>query len=242
MKFSILIPAYNEEKYIKGCVDSVLATGYKDMEIWICDDCSTDNTTYIIGKLGEKENVYCYWNTKNEGRSASMNNMLGKCHGEIILKLDADMEIVSKDIFEKLEKIYEDPKVGGVAIFGHTKEIEEKQKGIAKLEYLLYNIVDREKEKMLPIHGLCELTRPLDIHCWRKNLVPGIPSDIIHDDGYAALEVLRQGYSIVNGNIIINHLKPPMTIKEMFKVRNRGRKGWKQLRERFNIKVKWGGL
>lgn len=239
MKFSVLIPAFNEEKNLKRCVDSVLATKYKDLEIWICDDCSTDNTASIINSFDcLKDNIYVIWHIKNEGRARSMNDMLKRCSGEIILKLDADMEIITKDIFKKLEKIYRDPKVGGVSIFGHTKSMERKQKGFAKIEYKLYNKVNERKKKMLPINSLDELKYPIDIHCWRKKLVPMIPPLIIHDDGYAALEVLRKEYKVVNGNIIIHHLKPPANLIDMIRVRKRGRNGWKQLEWIFNVKLK----
>lgn len=239
MKFSVLIPAYNEEKYIERCIKSI--PRQKNVEIIIGNDGSIDRTLEIILNLKKKDkriNYYTNWN--NKGRAFIMNELLKEADGDIILKLDADMEIVSKDIFTKLTKIFKDPKVGGVSIFGHTKEIENQQKGFSKLEYKFYNYINKRKEEMLPIHNLSGLTRPLDIHCWRRKLVPNIPSDIIHDDGYAALEVLRQGYVIVKGDIIINHLKPPISFREMWKARGRGRKGWKQLEKMFGVKLKWG--
>lgn len=237
VRFSVLIPAYNEEKYLKRCVDSIPKR--KNIEIWICDDCSTDDTAGVINSFNcIKNNIYVIWHLKNKGRAKSMDDMLKHARGDIILKLDADMEIISKDIFMKLIDIYKDSRVGGVAIFGHTKDIEKQQKGIAKLEYKFYNMINKRKEEMLPIDNLSGLTHPLDIHCWRKELVPHIPNDIIHDDGYAALKVLQQGYKIVNGKIIIHHLKPPANLIDMIRARKRGRDGWKQLEMLFDVKLK----
>ena len=235
VKFSILIPAYNEEKYIERCINSI--PKQDNVEIWICDDCSTDDTYKILNKLDKRKDTYIIWHGKNEGRAKTTSDLLWHARGNIILKLDADMEIISKDIFTKLIDIYKDGRVGGVAIFGHKRGFERRQKGWSRIEFMVYNMVDRRKAKILPIDNLKDLKHPLDIHCWRKELVPTIPSDIIHDDGYAALEILRQGYRIVNGNIIIHHLKPPSSLKEMYKVRKRGREGWKQLEKIFKVKL-----
>lgn len=55
MKFSIIIPNYNSEKWIEKCLDSVLNQTFKDYEIIIVDDKSTDNSVSIIQKKLRKK-------------------------------------------------------------------------------------------------------------------------------------------------------------------------------------------
>ena len=52
--FSVIIPNYNSEKYIEKCIKSVLEQTYKDFEIIVCDDISTDKSVEIIKKLLRK--------------------------------------------------------------------------------------------------------------------------------------------------------------------------------------------
>ena len=54
MRFSILIPNYNSESTIKKCLDSILNQKYKDYEVIIVDDMSTDNSVQII-KMYQEE-------------------------------------------------------------------------------------------------------------------------------------------------------------------------------------------
>ena len=56
MVVSIIIPAYNSEKFIRRCLDSVVNQIYKNIEIIVVDDASTDNTEKIIKEYAEKYN------------------------------------------------------------------------------------------------------------------------------------------------------------------------------------------
>lgn len=55
MKLSIIIPVYNSEKYLRRCVESVLAQTYKNLEIILVDDCSTDESWNICNSLRESD-------------------------------------------------------------------------------------------------------------------------------------------------------------------------------------------
>ena len=104
---------------------------------------------------------------------------------------------------------------------------------------MVYELVNEVKKKMLPISNLAELKYPLDIHCARRKLIQSFPTNIVHDDGYMALEVLNKEYKIVHAEgVIINHLKPPMTKEQLLNVRTRGREGWKQLEELYDLNFK----
>jgi len=89
---SIVVAAYNAEKYISETINSVLSQTYKHWELIIVDDCSTDKTHEIIKNFQKKhDNVYCYTLEKNSGSAAKPRNTgIQKSKGQFIAILDAD--------------------------------------------------------------------------------------------------------------------------------------------------------
>jgi glycosyltransferase involved in cell wall biosynthesis len=84
---SVIIPAYNGDRYIKEAIDSVLAQTYPNYEIIVVDDGSTDNTRSIIQSYGNKIN---YISQENQGVAAARNRGLKLAQGEYIAFLDQD--------------------------------------------------------------------------------------------------------------------------------------------------------
>jgi glycosyltransferase involved in cell wall biosynthesis len=90
-RFSVLIPAYNAEKYIKECVLSVVMQNCKDaIQIVIADDGSTDSTKKICQDLLEYHKNIEFYSKNNEGLVATRQFLLSKAVGEYVLFLDAD--------------------------------------------------------------------------------------------------------------------------------------------------------
>ncbi|MBN8250831.1 glycosyltransferase family 2 protein [Priestia flexa] len=90
-KLSILIPAYNAEKYISNCLDSILSQSYKDLEIIVVDDNSSDETFNILQKYEKEHSVLkIIHNSTNRGVVNVRNDLLKKCNGEYIMFCDAD--------------------------------------------------------------------------------------------------------------------------------------------------------
>jgi len=85
---SIIIPAYNAEKYIQRALESALAQTYKDIEIIVIDDGSTDKTAEIIKTYQDPRIIYIF--QKNQGQGPARNNGIKKSQGEYITFLDAD--------------------------------------------------------------------------------------------------------------------------------------------------------
>jgi len=100
-KVSIIIPAYNSEKFIKRAIQSVLSQTYKDFELIIVDDGSTDNTKEIVEEFQKKDPRIKYvWEENSGGPARPYNLALKQCQGEYIAFLDHDDEWLP----EKLEK------------------------------------------------------------------------------------------------------------------------------------------
>lgn len=86
-KVSVIIPTYNLARYINETVDSVLGQTYKNYEIIIVDDGSTDNTKEALSEYGGK---ITYIFQENQGVSAARNKGIKEAKGEYIAFLDAD--------------------------------------------------------------------------------------------------------------------------------------------------------
>lgn len=109
---SILIATYNSENFIKETLDSVLNQTYKNLEIVLCDDASSDNTVNILKEYQKKdERVKIIQNNKNLGISLNMNNGSRQCNGKYIAILDGDDWAYPYRIEEQVKLMEENPKV-----------------------------------------------------------------------------------------------------------------------------------
>ena len=89
-KLSILIPAYNVERWLPRCLNSILSQVEDDVEIVIVDDGSTDTTLQCANEFAEKWNDIRVFSKHNEGVGAARNYLLDKACGEFIWFVDSD--------------------------------------------------------------------------------------------------------------------------------------------------------
>lgn len=94
---SVVIPAYNAGDYIAQCIESLLCQSYKNLEIIVVDDGSTDNTAQIVQPYPEVKYLY----QPNSGVSAARNKGLDAALGEYIHFVDAD-DLLTLDFYEKM--------------------------------------------------------------------------------------------------------------------------------------------
>lgn len=103
IKFSVIIPAYNVEKYLVRCVDSVLEQNRSDFEVIIVNDGSTDYTLQICKALKQKDDRVIIIDKENEGVSVARNAGIKIAKGEYITFIDAD-DWVSKDYLATIDE------------------------------------------------------------------------------------------------------------------------------------------
>lgn len=121
---SIIVPIYNAERYLSNCIESILNQSYKNLEILLINDGSTDKTMEICNSYAQKDNRIRVFNKINEGVSKTRNLGIKCATGNYIFFIDCD------DFLEinAIEKLYE-----------YTKEYE-----VIKINYLVF---EKEKEK-----------------------------------------------------------------------------------------------
>lgn len=107
MRYSIIVPAYNTEKYIDKCLKSIFSNTYKNFEVIIVNDGSTDKTENIINKYIKKYDNIIYIKQKNMGLSLARNNGVKKATGDYLLFIDSD-DYVEKNLLENINKNIDD--------------------------------------------------------------------------------------------------------------------------------------
>ena len=86
-RFSILIPTYNREKHVREAVDSILSQTFRDYELFVIDDGSTDGTAEALNSYGARVNVL---RQKNQGPEVARNKAAALAQGEYLVFLDSD--------------------------------------------------------------------------------------------------------------------------------------------------------
>lgn len=96
---SVIVPIYNVEQYLRECIDSIISQTYKNIEIILVDDGSTDSCPQICDEYKEKDNRIKVIHKKNEGVSLARNTGLNTAKGDYISFVDSD-DIINEKLYE----------------------------------------------------------------------------------------------------------------------------------------------
>lgn len=132
---SIVMPSYNTGRFIEATVRSVMAQTYKNWELIVVDDCSTDGTMDVLSKLCHPERndvesmdlasrIHIFQNEKNSGAAVSRNRAIREARGKYIAFLDSD-DLWAPDKLEKQVRFMEENGYG----FTYTKYSEIDENG-----------------------------------------------------------------------------------------------------------------
>lgn len=115
MRFSVIIPAYNSERTLARCLDSVLRQKFQDYEVIIVDDGSTDKTKSIIESYKLKDSRIIGITKENGGASSARNTGMNNATGDYIVFLDSDDEVSSEYLYD-LSGYNEDCIISGITV------------------------------------------------------------------------------------------------------------------------------
>ncbi len=156
---SIIIPAYNTEKYIAETINSVISQTYIDWELIVIDDGSTDNTADIVKEFCKNDKRINYYYQNNTGVSIARNNGMQKIKGDYIALLDADDIWETNNLEEKISVLSSTKDIGWV----YSNMYNADENG---------NIIDIAASG----HGINILD---SILLWEGEVVPGPCSNIV---------------------------------------------------------------
>ena len=138
-KISIIVPVYNVEKYLKRCINSILNQTFKNFELILVNDGSTDNSLNICKNYKEKDGRIQLISQTNKGLSAARNTGLKYAKGKYVCFVDSD-DFIEKEYLSLL-----------------LSNIEKYNSDIAMCEYYLTNEEGRK-------YSISRLNEPKDIH------------------------------------------------------------------------------
>ena len=104
---TVIIPTYNSSKFIEKAIESVINQTYKDIEIIVVDDCSTDDTCQILQKYEQLPNFKLIVNESNTGVGIARKIGINNAKGEYITFLDSDDYLLNDFIDVNLQLIKE---------------------------------------------------------------------------------------------------------------------------------------
>ena len=122
MKYSVIIPVYNVEKYIDRCLKSIISQNYDDLEIIVIDNGSTDSSGSICDTYASEYSNISVYHIENHGVGAARNFGLSKARGEFIYFVDSDDYLVGNLFADFADKLVSDL---DLVVFSYYNSFEE---------------------------------------------------------------------------------------------------------------------
>ena len=122
-KITVIVPVYNVEHYLDKCLDSLINQTYKNLEIIVINDGSTDNSGIICQEYAQKDNRIIYIEKENGGLSDARNVGLDKMTGSYVTFIDSDDWVESdyvEVLYNKLIEYRADIAVGNYCKFNES--------------------------------------------------------------------------------------------------------------------------
>lgn len=117
---SIIVPVYNVEEYLKQCLDSILGQTYRNWELILVNDGSTDSSGLICQEYAEKDARFRYFEKENGGQSEARNYGIEQAQGEYLTFVDSDdwvTETYIEELYSKLRHYNADISITNYFIF-----------------------------------------------------------------------------------------------------------------------------
>ena len=182
---SVLLSVYNDDKNIKTSIDSILSQSYKNIELLVMDDCSTDKTYDILKDIKDRR-LRIFRNKDNKGLTKSLNILIKKSKGQILARQDSDDISLPTRLEVQFENLH------NLQLDGCTTRayIQNSKRSIPRLSHLLpLSFVIKYKNPF--IHGtlMVKKSAVIDVGMYDENI-------IYAQDYKLFIELLKKNYKI----------------------------------------------
>ncbi len=224
---SVVIPAFCEETVIEKTVHAVLGSDYRNFDVIVVDDGSTDRTFEVLQREFGKNPRVKLIQKENEGKSSALNLGVANSNAEIVVAIDADTMIMP-DAIGKLVHHFADPRIGAVA--GNVK-VGNRSGILGKfqaLEYVTAQNIDRRAQEL--VNGI--LVVPGSIGAWRKEAIEVAgyyTSETLAEDADLTVSIIRSGYRVVFEPDAVAVTEAPETVHQFLVQRLRWVLGMMQM-------------
>lgn len=199
---SVIVPVYNVREYLEYCVSSICNQTYRNLELILVDDGSTDGSSALCDKLAETDSRIRVVHQNNMGAAGARNSGLDAASGEYISIIDGD-DYIWPEMYETLQRILEETKTEFVCCpyeMVTSQEIPEKDKRITQKEEV--SLLDRKAvyKHLFDYHTMWVI-QPNKLY--RSSLFEAyrFPTGHFYEDEYAAHRLLKNVQSAAYVNI-----------------------------------------
>jgi len=216
---SVVVPAFNEERVILRTINSLLTSDYKNIEIIVVDDGSTDNTFELVKGTYADERRVSAFTKENGGKAEALNFGWRVAKGDVIIALDADT-LFQPQTIGALAHRFADKTLGAVA--GNAK-VGNRINVVTKwqaLEYVTSQNFDRRAFASLN----CITVVPGSVGAWRRSVLEeagGFSSDTLAEDQDLTIQIRKLGCRIGYEENAVGLTEAPDSLKNLAKQRFR---------------------
>jgi biofilm PGA synthesis N-glycosyltransferase PgaC len=216
---TVLIPALNEDKVILRTISHLLRSDYKNMEVLVVDDGSSDRTLELVRERAKRSKRLRVVHQENHGKAAASNFGIKHAKGEIIITADADTLFTPQTVGRFVRHFY-DPRVGGVAGNVKVGNVRNPVTLWQALDYIIGIHIERTAQALL--HTIVVV--PGSCGAWRKQALidaGGYSRRTLSEDCDVTLSVQKRGYRILQDSTAIAYTEAPTTIRALSRQRFR---------------------
>jgi len=223
-KISIIVPAYNEEKTIRSCIQSLQNLDYPNYEVIIVDDGSTDKTFEETSRCKGIKVI----RQENQGKPNALNNGIRESDGEIVLTVDADTTIDRQALRKIADRFAAREDLGAVA--GNVK-VKAEPKILNILQSAEYATGINLLRKGQSVLG-CVMIVPGPVAALKREAVERagfFSNDTFAEDFDITLKILKNGYKIEYEEGSLAYTDAPKNTEDLIKQRRRWYRGMIQV-------------
>ena len=217
---SIIVPVYNVEEYLEQCLDSIQSQTYKNLEVILVNDGSTDGSKEICEKYCKRDTRFRLMNQTNQGQSVARNRGMQESRGEFLTFVDSD-DVIKEDMLEQLMKQMTSENIDIVECWYTHNEQELKPKTEENIGVVFRGDA---KEALLSLcrDNIVRLNPVAKL--FRREVILNFPflEGLIYEDVYSGIGILKQIRNMVKINYTgyYYRLRPGSTMNRKFNLKN----------------------